>query len=561
MDMSSEKLIDGYYAEMGRVALQPHGFLGALRVLFGDPARERVITNHHLSRLFARWRGYPNVVRPRNFECYEALRHAFRLLARKGVPVFEYRGVRLQDGCRLTPSERRRQKTNRGFPEMYRDPLRYEAEYRELLGDRFSPEYVRELADVPQTVQVGPLVANGDKRGPYLNVSGGVRFTPGQPGAYRRTIHVYGACTAFGYCCEDAETMPARLQAILNARGYEDVRVVNHGFWDANRRMIGESFLNDCISLGPNDIVLLHSFTFEDDDEAAFYPKLGVRVRDFSADWFAGRTAAMGFYNNPTHMNPAGAGYLAELIAEDLLSAGLKATPPDPEEMAKLDVTKVTAYLKSLRDPSFERDVKAYTDGILAEHPAGPEVKLKGAICMNANPFTYGHRRLVEYAAARVDRLYVIVLQAERSYFTFAQRFEAVREGCRDLANVIVLASGRFQGTAFANPEYFMKDCVKDPSFDASRDVDIFGEYIAKPLGITKRFCGEEPDDPVTATFNRSLAERLPRYGVEFVEIPRFTADDGRRISGTEVRRLVQEKRFDELKRLVPPATYEVITR
>ena len=55
-----------------------------------------------------------------------------------------------------------------------------------------------------------------------------------------------------------------------------------------------------------------------------------------------------------------------------------------------------------------------------------------GAVVMNGNPFTLGHRHLVEEAARRVDTLYVFVVREDRSAFSFDVRLRLVREGTSD---------------------------------------------------------------------------------------------------------------------------------
>jgi [citrate (pro-3S)-lyase] ligase len=46
---------------------------------------------------------------------------------------------------------------------------------------------------------------------------------------------------------------------------------------------------------------------------------------------------------------------------------------------------------------------------------------------MNANPFTLGHRHLVEQAAARCDALHLFVVREDASFFPFS----ASRDGAR----------------------------------------------------------------------------------------------------------------------------------
>ena len=56
-----------------------------------------------------------------------------------------------------------------------------------------------------------------------------------------------------------------------------------------------------------------------------------------------------------------------------------------------------------------------------------------GAVIMNANPFTLGHRYLVEQAAASVDLLHVFVVSEDASLVPFSVRRQLVADGCADL--------------------------------------------------------------------------------------------------------------------------------
>ena len=61
-----------------------------------------------------------------------------------------------------------------------------------------------------------------------------------------------------------------------------------------------------------------------------------------------------------------------------------------------------------------------------------------GAIVMNCNPFTNGHRYLVETAAAQCDTLHLFVLSEDKSEFPAAVRYDLVKKGVADIPNVIV---------------------------------------------------------------------------------------------------------------------------
>ncbi|MBE8950826.1 MAG: adenylyltransferase/cytidyltransferase family protein [Quinella sp. 3Q1] len=177
-----------------------------------------------------------------------------------------------------------------------------------------------------------------------------------------------------------------------------------------------------------------------------------------------------------------------------------------------------------------------------------------GALVMNCNPFTLGHQYLVEYAAAKVDKLYIFVVEEDRSEFPFADRIELVRQGVKDFSNVEVLPSGKFIISQQTFSGYFNKASLQDVAVDSSEDVEIFGKEIAPTLGITVRFAGEEPNDNVTRQYNETMKKILPRYGVEFCEIPRKEID-GEPISASSVREALKVGDFDKIKNLVPETT------
>lgn len=189
----------------------------------------------------------------------------------------------------------------------------------------------------------------------------------------------------------------------------------------------------------------------------------------------------------------------------------------------------------------------------------GDEDKTVGAIVMNANPFTLGHRALVEYAAAHCDVLHLFVVEEDRSLFPTAARFRLVEEGTAELANVRVHLSGPYMISSATFPTYFLKDGESAAALQSELDVTLFASAIAPVLHITRRFAGEEPLDPVTSIYNSVMARILPRCGIEFVTIPRL-ALGGAPISASCVRALMREGRYEEAKALVPEPTRRAIS-
>jgi [citrate (pro-3S)-lyase] ligase len=181
-----------------------------------------------------------------------------------------------------------------------------------------------------------------------------------------------------------------------------------------------------------------------------------------------------------------------------------------------------------------------------------------GAIVMNCNPLTNGHLYLIEYAARHVDFLYLFVVEENRSFFDFSDRYELVKQGTEFLQNVMVVPSGKFILSYQTLPVYFEKEQVYQVDVDASADLDIFARYIAPPLGITYRFAGEEPFDEVTRQYNQQMKMVLGEYGIEFVEVPR-KAIEGQPIGASMVRKLLNENRLEEIQKLVPDVTFQYL--
>lgn len=181
-----------------------------------------------------------------------------------------------------------------------------------------------------------------------------------------------------------------------------------------------------------------------------------------------------------------------------------------------------------------------------------------GSIVMNCNPFTLGHRYLIEQCAKKCDILRVFVVQENKSFFPFDDRFRLVKEGCRDLENVYVLESGKFILSSLTFSEYFNKSSLQDRIVDSSEDVTFFAREIAPAAHIQVRFVGTELLDTVTNQYNRTLAAILPQYGIRFEEVPRLE-ECGEVISASKVRRLLEERKWDDIRKLVPDVTYSYL--
>ncbi|MCS7232757.1 MAG: [citrate (pro-3S)-lyase] ligase [Synergistetes bacterium] len=181
-----------------------------------------------------------------------------------------------------------------------------------------------------------------------------------------------------------------------------------------------------------------------------------------------------------------------------------------------------------------------------------------GSIVMNCNPFTLGHRFLVEKASSLCETLYIFVVQEERSLFPFKIRKMLIEKGTGDLKNVIIIDGGDYVVSSATFPGYFIRKQSERIESEAELDIDLFSRYIAPTLSIKRRFVGSEPYDPVTYTYNRVMSKRLPERGIEFVEIPRLEVG-GKAVSASLVRERIRKGDFEGLAELLPRTTLEFL--
>lgn len=177
-----------------------------------------------------------------------------------------------------------------------------------------------------------------------------------------------------------------------------------------------------------------------------------------------------------------------------------------------------------------------------------------GVIVMNANPFTLGHRYLIEQAAKQVVWLHVMVVSEDRSTFTYSERLEMVRRGTADLLNVNVVEGSDYAVSATTFPTYFLKQLSDATDTQILLDLDLFAHFIAPHLGISVRFVGTEPTDLLTARYNEIMKEILQGRGYDVIEIDR-KCQNSYPVSASRVRTLLSEGCLQDAMTLCPQAT------
>lgn len=187
--------------------------------------------------------------------------------------------------------------------------------------------------------------------------------------------------------------------------------------------------------------------------------------------------------------------------------------------------------------------------------PAQPGNQI-GAAVMNCNPFTLGHRYLIETAAKACDHVYIFVLSEDQSRFSAYDRMEMVRLGTADIPNVTVLPTGPYLISNATFPTYFLKNREAAAQVHCKLDIAIFENYFVPRFGITHRFVGTEPLSPMTAQYNEALKENLQK--ITLVEIPRLETENTP-VSASAVRSALDAG--EDIRHLVPETTYQYLSQ
>lgn len=201
-----------------------------------------------------------------------------------------------------------------------------------------------------------------------------------------------------------------------------------------------------------------------------------------------------------------------------------------------------------------------YLAGLAREREAyeavhGPAEGPVESIVMNANPFTLGHRALVEDALSRADRLHLFVLSEDKSLVPADVRLRLVKEGTADLQGILYHTTDQYIISSASFPSYFLKAVHEGTKAQACLDAILFRDRIAPVLGISQRTVGDEPYDPVTFTYNQCLKEEF-RGKLKLTLIPRIGTDNGVAISASRVRALLLASDSKAIRPLVPESTY-----
>ncbi len=399
---------------------------------------------------------------------------------------------------------------------------------RGFYGELDTGDYAAEVGRLRYDLEANNIYTRlKDTKSRYFNVVDGERVTVGQPEEAERTIWCFGPCFIIGGFVEDRHTIESFLQERLNREGYS-CRVVNCGCFETPyQRMVHIT----STPMKPGDILVI---------SVENRPYEGTESIDMMEVLDRNAVPAEWLLNLPVHCNHKVNRIYADDLFDRMVRDGVLRGRPEedrPRSLLSRSLAVNTLYLDLY-----------FND---YEPKAGETV---GGISMHGNPFTNGHRYLIETAAGQVDRLFVFIIQDELGIFSYAERFAMAVEGTRDLPNILVAPSGAFQGTRNVFREYFLKVEPTDMRESATVDTQIFAETIARRLGITRRYLGDEKHNPKMQFFNDLLKEQLPPCGIEVIELPRAQAG-GRSISASLARKAADEGDRETLLANVPETT------
>lgn len=315
----------------------------------------------------------------------------------------------------------------------------WDSEYEEGIVDTMRQEIAEHKPTLENGVAVFP-----DIKGKCFQFANGYRITPNNPSTSDRRILMFGPCIVMGAYCKDDQTIESYLQGDLVKDRYTEWKVLNRGAY-APEYCYGHMFLQE---LAEDDIVII---ICEEKWVPDQYTNKVVLQGDLTVDFLKIPSLSNHLVDTPSHCNYIVNRQLADRIYKDIRQTGLLDTPKEAGEPERL------------QDYYINWDVRTYFASYFKQYGLHrePDNVRTGAVVMNCNPFTKGHRYLVEQALGMVDKLYLFVVEEDKSYFRFEDRFHMVKAGVADLENVHVVPSGKYVISKDTFAQYFEKECVQ----------------------------------------------------------------------------------------------------
>lgn len=255
------------------------------------------------------------------------------------------------------------------------------------------------------------------------------------------------------------------------------------------------------------------------------------------------------------HMATVVTALLGELVRQGIGHCFVFTKPSNQAMFQDLGFYPIIATQEVLLLENHKQGIANYIQTLQAQTPAGQYNKI-GAIVANCNPFTLGHRHLIETASQECDLLHLFILSEGQGMFTAKERYDMVAAGIADLPNVCLHPTQDYLISHATFPTYFIKEQGQEANY--LLDLAIFHTHIATPLGIQVRYVGQEPFCPVTNGYNRAMEVYFSTTDIDFVEIPR-KATTTLPISATFVRQHMGQ--WQTIAPFVPETTLAYLQR
>ena len=183
-------------------------------------------------------------------------------------------------------------------------------------------------------------------------------------------------------------------------------------------------------------------------------------------------------------------------------------------------------------------------------------------VVLNANPFTIGHRYLVDIARRRSSHVLVLVIQGKPEsggkgnhentgmVFPFRERMAMTEKGLADMAGVTILPSGPYIISRNDFPRDFLsRELGRVPAHAALDSMVIC--HVCKALGIKSLFAGDEPRDEMSEIHLKALRSACASSGLALRVAERKRLGE-KYISSSMVRQDIADGNMDEAVLLAP---------
>lgn len=399
--------------------------------------------------------------------------------------------------------------------------------------DDFSEEYLHDIcASDTDLVQNGSYFCMPDTVSNAINVKNGIRMTAGQIDDAKHNIFIFGHSTIWGYYNYDHETVASYLQQYVSDYKYN---VLNCGSINEVLMNVYNRIINT--DIGSGDIVVIGT-SRRIIKNLHLFPHI-----DLYED-FCNHTEKENFFDK-VHITTYCNRWIAKKIYENI---HLFLTKPEEQSEDTEIEQKANLIIEAFEEHRSEFEGKGQHLGVMV---------------MSCNPFTLGHRHIVELGSKMFDHFIVCIMQSGVNLlFDKEESDKIARMEMEDLENVTVITMPDVISFKTFYPEYndvALRENKNYIGIDTYNVINIYVRAFTK-FNIKYYLVGIETEDKVTGQLVKQIQTLLPRLGMQPICIPRKTLKNSdRNISGTMCRDLIRRKEYDKLEGVLGQKTIKYL--